>query len=66
MTTKPHILEIEDSPELKQATKKRPKREQAFIDYLETTRDKLIAKRDALSVQIKDIDDKLLPFLAEK
>ena len=40
--------------------KPRLKREQAFIDYLEGRRLVLIAKRDALDAEIKDIDKKLL------
>ena len=62
--------EPEDSPELKQATtpapKPRSKREQSWVDYLESQRDKVLIKRDALNAELADIDRKLLPYLPEK
>lgn len=59
MTTKP------EAP----APKPVSKRDQAYIDYLELRRNKLIAKRDAhnasIDAEVKDIDKKLLALLPE-
>jgi len=55
----------EDPPVPQPATKKPSKREQSFVDYYEHRRFVLIAKRDALDAEVKDIDKKLLALLPE-
>jgi len=58
-------MQSPEDPPVPQPATKLNKREQSFVDYYEHRRFVLIAKRDALDAEVKDIDKKLLALLPE-